>query len=274
MSPRDNLPRLDGTQLAATLAESLFYGVFFVFLIQCGEALLYRAKVRGESIFKPMPITAVVLFCTITAHWILDLILVFQAFILPLDSEYCMTPGSPNHAELVYLNLPDIKNVLTSAFYVLTTLIGDGFMAAGGWVTSCFLLTFLCNLYSTGLIAFKIFQTQRQFKKINMEFAFGMAKVMEILVESAVLYGLCITISLGTYVGNSNVQFAVVAINSPVIQQSTYGYNVSRAMRPMAVKVTTHIEGKVDCEPTGFGTPPLSPGVYSFRSMVTEKEEV
>lgn len=122
-------------------------GIYFVLLIQCIEALLYRAKMRNETLFKPMPITAAVLFMTITTvrlpwfpfppnhivyrwlqHWILDLWLAFEAFIQPVSPGYCVTPTSLNPAERVYLNLPDPKNILTSAFYVLTTLVGDGFM--------------------------------------------------------------------------------------------------------------------------------------------------
>jgi len=347
MSPRDHLPRLDGTQLGAVLAESLFYGVYLVLLIQCGEALIFRAKTRGESIFKPMSITAAILFITITTHWILDILLAFQAFILPADPGYCVTPTSLNPAERVYLDLPETKNVLTSAFYVLTTLIGDGFMvyrlyivwsrnffivippvimcvalavtggmttylfskattplfqAAGAWITSSFVLTFICNLYSTGLIAFKIFRSNQQFGRVHINLGTGINKIMEILVESAVLYGVCITLALGTYVGNSNAQFAVVAINGPVIgiifcmivarahrtvnsntsQQvsttNTRSRHISHALRPMAVKITTQIENNIDPKEADFGTPPSSPRVYqtSLKSSISsdQKEEV
>ncbi|GLB39546.1 hypothetical protein LshimejAT787_0700560 [Lyophyllum shimeji] len=347
MSPRDHLPRLDGAQLAATVLESVFYGIYFVLLIQCAEALIYRAKVRGESMLRPMPITAVVLFVTITAHWILDLMLTFEAFIQPTDPGYCVTPAGLNPAEKVYLNLPDIKNVLTSVFYVLTTLVGDGFMiyrlyivwsrnyfiiippvimcislaitggvvtylfsqattplfqAAGAWITSSFVLTFVCNLYSTGLIAFKIFRSNRHFGRASNDYGSGVNKVMEILVESAVLYGLCITLALGTYVGDSNIQFTIVAVNGPVIgiifcmivarahrtvnstshQASTNkSRQISHALRPMAVKITTHVEGSIDAstpKTATFGTPPVSSGIYqtdlhSSEDSV-EKEEV
>jgi len=350
MSPRDHLPRLDGTQLAAVILESLFYGIYFVLLIQCGEALLFRAKTRNESILKPMPLTAIILFITITTHWILDILLAFEAFIRPVNEGYCVVAGGLNPAEMVYLNLPDVKNVLTSAFYVITTLVGDGFMiyrlyimwsrniiiaippvimclalavtggmvtylfsqattplfqAAGAWITACFVLTFVCNLYSTGLIAFRLFRSNRQFNRVSMEIGSGVSKVMEILVESAVLYGICITLALGTYVGNSNVQFAVVSINNPVIgiifcmivarahrsvnnstQQVSTGTNsrsrhLSHALRPMTVKITTHIEDTSD-KSGDLGTPPGSPGTYpmslhsSARSTRTiiQKEDV
>ena len=87
MSPRDHKPRLDGAQLAALILEtagngtrpsSSIYsyvdhslvvplsGVFWVLLIQALEALWYRSKALHESFFKPMTLTAAVLFCTIT----------------------------------------------------------------------------------------------------------------------------------------------------------------------------------------------------------------
>ncbi|KAF9462242.1 hypothetical protein BDZ94DRAFT_1166272 [Collybia nuda] len=205
-----------------------------------------------------MPITAGVLFITITAHWIIDILLAFEGFIQPSDLGYCVTPPGLNPAERVYLNLPDPKHVLTSALYVATTLVGDGFMiyrlfivwgrnrfiiipptvlcialavtggmvtylfsqaktplfqAAGAWITSCFVLTFLCNLFSTSLIAFKIFNSNKLMGRAQIDSA-GMTKIMEILVESAVLYSVCVILALGTYVSNSNVQFVIVAIVS------------------------------------------------------------
>ncbi|RDB17103.1 hypothetical protein Hypma_001901 [Hypsizygus marmoreus] len=120
--------RFDGSQLAAAFSESLFYGIYIVLLVQCIEALLYRAKTRCESLVRPVPITAAILFTTITAHWILDLLLAFEAFIRPLGEDHCTTCTSHNPAELVYLNYTDPKYVSLAALYVLSTLIGDGFM--------------------------------------------------------------------------------------------------------------------------------------------------
>ncbi|KAG6830180.1 hypothetical protein H0H87_008956 [Tephrocybe sp. NHM501043] len=131
---------------------------------------------------------------------------------------------------------------------------------------------------------------------------------------------------MGAYVGNSNVQFAVVAIvrafwhalkelissvffllqrqNGPVIgiifcmivarahrsvnnpsQQVSTSNSRSRlgqighVLRPLAVQITTQVIDNSDRKPADFGTPPLSPGVYSLQSVNTapemgQKEEV
>ncbi|KAG6908375.1 hypothetical protein DXG01_004873 [Tephrocybe rancida] len=267
MSPRDHLPRLDGTQLSATLAESLFYGapspeylLFTLLMITDHEALLYRARVRRESIFKPMPITATILFLTITAHWILDLLLVFEAFILPPDKDYCVTSGSLNPAERVYLNLPDAKNVLTSAFYVLTTLVGDGFMIYRLYIV------WSRNLYI-------------------------------IILPVLMLGALAVTGGMVTYLFSQATtplfQAAVArshrSVNATSQQQistqqqlSTTNLrtrHISHAMRPLAVKITTVVEDSIDPKISDFGTPPVSPGVYSIQSVtptheMRQKEEV
>ncbi|TFK32169.1 hypothetical protein BDQ12DRAFT_728920 [Crucibulum laeve] len=335
MSPRDHLPRLDGSQLAALILESLLNGYFHVLLIQCLQALYARSKLRQESFFRPMSITAIFLFVMISGHWIVDFLTAFEAFIRPRVPGFCVDPAALTPAEKVYLNLADSKAVLGSAFYVASTLTGDAFMiyrlyivwarnkfiiippiilcialavtgsmvtylfsqakqpifaAAGNWITSCFVLTFLCNLYSTSLIAIRIFMSNRQLARVHSH-GIGLTKIFEILVESAALYSCCVILSLSTYLAHSNVQFVTVAMTNPIIgiifcmivtraHSSSSNTSVpstsrrsrttgSHPLRPMAVKITTEIDGPEtmtqDRKSAEFGTPPASPRIYTTQ---------
>ena len=54
--------------------------------------------------------------------------LAFTAFIPSNTSVYCIVAGQPNPGIFVYLKLEDPKVILSSAFYLTSTLIGDAFM--------------------------------------------------------------------------------------------------------------------------------------------------
>ncbi|KAF9522529.1 hypothetical protein CPB83DRAFT_97259 [Crepidotus variabilis] len=92
----------------------------------------------------------------------------------------------------------------------------------GPWIISSYLSTFLCNLYSTALIALKISLSGRELRKAHTIPALDLAKVAEILVESAALYSCCLIISLATYLSGSgvNVHFIVVSMTNPIIVSS------------------------------------------------------
>ncbi|KAF9531197.1 hypothetical protein CPB83DRAFT_761934 [Crepidotus variabilis] len=110
---------------------------------------------------------------------------------------------------LLLLALATTGAVCTYLFDKANTTI---FAAAGSWITCSFVLTFLCNLYSTVLIALKIFLSGRKLRKTQTEIGLGLSKVTEILVESAALYSCCVIISLVTYLMGSNIQFVMVAM--------------------------------------------------------------
>ena len=125
--------------------------MFFVLFIQALEVLYERAKARQERFLRPMSVTAVVLFITITGvrldsfsrmateltcqcfqffiqHWLIEITRAFDAFIQPQTASFCVNPGTLNPAVITYLNLANPKTVANSALYVTTTIVGDGFM--------------------------------------------------------------------------------------------------------------------------------------------------
>ncbi|KAF9001136.1 hypothetical protein BDQ17DRAFT_1244718 [Cyathus striatus] len=75
-----------------------------------------------------MTITALVLFVTVTGHWIVDVVTAFEAFVRPGASDFCTNSENLTPAERVYLHLADPKNIVGSGFYIASTVIGDSFM--------------------------------------------------------------------------------------------------------------------------------------------------
>ncbi|KAF8879828.1 hypothetical protein BD779DRAFT_1446664 [Infundibulicybe gibba] len=115
-----------------------------------------------------------------------------------------------NKAIIVFPSLLCIALAATGGMvtYLFSQAKTPIFDTAGAWITASFILTFLCNLYSTSLIALRIHWSNRSLGRAPTD---GMMKITEILVESAVLYSVCVVLSLGTYVGGSNAQFVFVA---------------------------------------------------------------
>ncbi|KAG5651464.1 hypothetical protein H0H81_008549 [Sphagnurus paluster] len=280
-------PRIDAVELGGVLAETLFYGFYVVLLIQCVDALRYRSRIRSERFLGPITITAGLLFCTITTRWLVDIALAFKAFIPSAKEGYCVTPNGINPAEKVYVDLSDPRSVIGSVMYVLTTLLGDGFMTYRlfiVWGRNPYIIIppiLMC-------IAVAIIGGMQKFW-LKVQYFMGMplpylssGKDSNLLASSV-----CVTVALGTYVGNSNVQFAFVSMINPVIgiifcmivsrahrsvtnasQQSatnSRSHHIGHALRPMAVKITTQVQDVSDPKSGEFGTPPGSPQIYPMN---------
>lgn len=266
MSPIDQWPRLDVSHFLALIVETAFLGFFCSLLLQTVQALAYRAKQRQSTLFSPMLLTALVLSLTITGNWLTELKEAYDAFILPSNPSSLNHSGL-SHAEIAYLTLENPWNVANSALYVVSTLLGDGFMiyrlyivwarnkyiiippalmsmslavtgsmvtylfsrsaeapifaTAGAWITASFTLTLICNLYSTSLIAFKIYLSNRRLARLHTQ-RVGFNKIMEILVQSAALYSFCLILSLATYIASSNLVLITVGATNPIIVRFSF----------------------------------------------------
>lgn len=80
------------------------------------------------------------------------------------------------------------------------------------------MITERCNLYSTSLIAFKIYLSNRRLAQSLLHTQRnGFNKLMEILVQSAALYSFCLILSLATYIASSNRVLITVGATNPII---------------------------------------------------------
>ncbi|KAF7798287.1 hypothetical protein EIP86_009506 [Pleurotus ostreatoroseus] len=88
-------------------------------------------------------------------------------------------------------------------------------------------------------------------------------KIVHLLIQSAALYSTCLLLSLGLYLGKSNVQFVAVAVCSQVVginfctimsqgrarvTSTSENTNNSLPLRSMAIRITTDTNRHTDVE--------------------------
>ncbi|KAF8153320.1 hypothetical protein B0H34DRAFT_677467 [Crassisporium funariophilum] len=263
------------------LSRRWWTGVFWVLLVQAIEASYLRAQARQESFFRPMSITALVLFLTISG-----------------DIAYCVKAFGLTPAETVYLTLSDPKAVLGSALYLTSTLIGDGFMqrevwlsilfpqsqqpifaTAGVWITSCFALTLVYSYHAVILKdpdkIISVCLYAPAYFDLNLKMLNEIVRILEeygnpyrkcSTLQMAITHSCCVVISLMTYVMESNVQSALVAMTNPVfytpfVIPKIGTFQWLTCASPMAIKITTQSQNDAEGyrKSADFGIPPSSP---------------
>ncbi|KAF4610730.1 hypothetical protein D9613_006654 [Agrocybe pediades] len=88
------------------------------------------------------------------------------------------------------------------------------FGASLDWTLASFALTFGCNIYSTSLIAWRIFLSQRGIQK-DKSHKTTAQKVQEVLIQSAAIYCVLVILSLAFMIVGSNASYITVAITTP-----------------------------------------------------------
>ncbi|KAF7371371.1 hypothetical protein MSAN_00773500 [Mycena sanguinolenta] len=206
------------------------------------------SKRRGSSIYwSPIFLGAVMLFVTITAHWILAVDRAFLAFIHP-----------PVDVLAFYGDLAQTTVVVKTAFIVATLIIGDTLIIhrlwivwgynkyvilfpvgtligvtvsgvgityqltvfqpgesiflseAGRWITGEAVFTLCTNVYSTAFIFWQLWNHGRHTETIQRYGGPSLKSVLVILIESAALYTMWTILYLACYRSESNLQYIVV----------------------------------------------------------------
>ncbi|KAI0769075.1 hypothetical protein BD413DRAFT_493603 [Trametes elegans] len=222
------------SNLGTVCVESALWGVFFVLSITSLVLLVRRHQensapgcVSKTFLKSPLFIASVVLLCTVTAHWIIVVQRLFDAFVHHKDGtapvEYFTRLSEPTEVALTALNVVSVvicdsmmiariwiiwgRSVHVIVFPVITTIgltvcsveityqysryhSEDLYQSTlGHWITAGYVLTLSTNFYGTGIIAYRIISTSKALKH-GMQ-AMGGRSIMEaltIFVESAALY--------------------------------------------------------------------------------------
>ncbi|KAJ7738740.1 hypothetical protein B0H16DRAFT_1424752 [Mycena metata] len=241
-----SLPLLHAN-LITTVLETLLYGAYVVLGISAVYLTITRKRhdVSSKTVFG-VALLSVILFGTVTAHWILDVARLFLAF---------QNVDDPLGPRIFYADLSHATEVAKYAFLVATIFIGDLFLIHRTWaiwgfctrITIFPILTLMGSLtfgvglvyqlstynstddifksdfrrwttgicffslgttaYTTGFVWYKIRETTRTLRELGIQ---SLASTIRIFVDSAALlctWGVFHAIS---YQCGSNLQFIAV----------------------------------------------------------------
>ncbi|EIM92158.1 uncharacterized protein STEHIDRAFT_151501 [Stereum hirsutum FP-91666 SS1] len=247
-------------ELAGMVIETLLFGIYLATFF-ASVYLLFSRRFRGghsplSTLKSPMAIACFVLFVSIVAHWILDIIRLFDAFIYDKD-------GNPL---AFYALLSDGKNVVKTFLYIFEASIGDSIMVyrlyhvwgrsiqpcvfpvlttmltfgagigisvqfsllspgvdvftstCGRWITTVFTATLCTNLYCSSLITYRLLKQHNTVRQYkDPNSGVHFPRVLQILVESAAIYSAATLVTFVSYLSGSNLQFPSLDSSSPVI---------------------------------------------------------
>jgi len=249
--------------LAAAFIESFFYGVFFVLAITSIYIMLHRElsakdgppsrSVLRVLVSSPILGAAMLLFVGLTAHWILEVVRLFQAFVLFEGG----TQPTKFYSDLSQRTYVAQIGVLSSCLVICDAIIiyrlwivwaynkfivvvpvcsltglaacelgsiiqtsqfrlGDNVDQTSGaaWITPSWAFTICTNVYCSLLIAWKVWREYMAVRKV-----LGGRKLLGALltlVESAALYTIWMIFYFVAYECQSGLQF-IVNQSEPVI---------------------------------------------------------
>ncbi|KAG7089641.1 hypothetical protein E1B28_011303 [Marasmius oreades] len=243
--------------LADIVINTFLYGIFFLLNLVSVWFICFPLRRRAERgpgfavLKKPMLIGALTLFVTVTAHWVCNVLRLFQAMIYfkqgtapleyyadlsqrlyPIKTGLIMASIFAGDIMIIYR----LWVVWSCQYYIIIlpsiTLIGLAISGSGityqlshsmkgknifvssaqAWVICEGLFTVLTNVYCTGLIAWRIWYTNRHSvppgrdKSRPSSTSRHLMAAMVIFIESALLYSSFLLVFIGTYVGKQHTE--------------------------------------------------------------------
>ncbi|TFK38844.1 hypothetical protein BDQ12DRAFT_682592 [Crucibulum laeve] len=239
---------LVSVNLATVCIESFLYGMFFILFVTSLYLLAVRQKTTnaGGSVFlTPLVFGSILIFVTITSHWICTFLRLFQAFVTfnggttPFEfyDDPTQTSGVVKTGVLMAsLIIGDAMiiyrlwivwgyNRLVIIFPICTlmglTACGVGvtyqltqfkpgenvFPVISVWIMSDYAFTLCTNVYSTIMIAYRVWSINASSKKFGGP---NFNSVLGIVVESSVIYTSWTIFFFACYLSESNLQFIAI----------------------------------------------------------------
>ncbi|KAL0955220.1 hypothetical protein HGRIS_004122 [Hohenbuehelia grisea] len=245
---------LSTAELASIVVQSALYGIYLVlFMGSICVFLNTKGCVRRWPANRYLFTVAVVLFFLITAHWILQIDRIFDGFIRKIvgpDAEtfYADTWTAKFIAKTgIYIAQTLIADLtVIYRLYIIwdrnwrvlvlpisamaVYIAGTGFCFAqvapgvssyiddvGGCKIAIFASSFFINVFVTALISWRIWQITHELENLGVAFHQSLRPVIQILIESAFIYTLCLVLSQILYLTKSSLQIIALNATSPVI---------------------------------------------------------
>ncbi|KZT68183.1 hypothetical protein DAEQUDRAFT_343721 [Daedalea quercina L-15889] len=253
-------PSIVSVNLVTVALESMLYGVFLTLSLVSFYILISRAssqsghtRLSWSPFFSPVMFGSVAITLTVTAHWILTVVRLFDAFV-HFDKGQA--------ALLYYADLALTTEVVKTAFVVATLIISDillvyrlwivwgrnyfivaiptltvvGLLIAGPgvvyqlsrldasssvfvsnvqrWISADYSCTFVTNVYSTFGIAWKVWRARPPGGK-----SYGggnIQRVIAMMIESAALYTSWAIFFFAAYQADNNIQYTAIDTLCPI----------------------------------------------------------
>ncbi|KAI0327852.1 hypothetical protein GY45DRAFT_1256114 [Cubamyces sp. BRFM 1775] len=203
-----------GVNLALACVESAFYGIFFVLATTSLAVLVGRHSNRSSShngppapsskpLWRsPLLIATVMLLMTVTAHWILTVRRLFEAFL------YHTSGGEPTR---YYLTVEAPTQVASTAFVVSSVIVGDLILTYRIWVVwdrrlSMIVFPMLCTLgyVAMGISVIQLFAIYTPMESIFVHAAQRRIITTAALTLSTNIYGTGSSLSIAYRIWTSN----------------------------------------------------------------------
>ncbi|KAF6748249.1 hypothetical protein DFP72DRAFT_579351 [Ephemerocybe angulata] len=238
---------LPGVYLAAIAVESLLFGVFVVLSFTSLYLLFAREKLSDRprnskiaALTTPLIFANVLISSTVTAHWVMSVVRLFQAF---------LGQGEGLSAKAYYDDRSRAEFLASLALAIFTLIVGDcvmiyrlrtvfnynrsttvfplcclfGFIACGIGTVFQFsdlspgngtflasigtVFTFVTNVFCSSFIAWKIYRVNKAASNYSGQ---SLASITGIIIESAALYTSWTIMFMAAYLASSNLAFLFI----------------------------------------------------------------
>jgi len=244
----------DESKLVSIFIQTLLYGAYAVVFILTSWVLLYK-RPKHEPVNKPMFAFSVVMFMLATMHIGVNYTRILRAFIIDRDepggpsayfnmlSEFTQVFGSAIYVAQTLVGDSVVLyrchlvwgrqwQVVAFPFILLlgSTTAGVGILYSFAvvvpdaeifviqlqhWILSFFSLTLATNIICTGLVAFKLWDVNRQVQYFGVNHSFN--PIILLVIESGAIYSATLMTLLILYKTESWFQYVLLDAISPIV---------------------------------------------------------
>ncbi|KAF8889032.1 hypothetical protein BD779DRAFT_1671995 [Infundibulicybe gibba] len=296
-------------EMIGILLHSALYGIFLVLFVGSLYIPLSRPRRQSTPPNRFLISVTIVLFVLITVHWVLQLLRLIDAFIYHANDDegpskyYADGAQRKNVVKTAFYVAQTFTGDCTMAYrlyivwgrnwkiVVLPALLSTGLLVAGSgatysfahltpgenifvssaghWVLTVFATTLCTNVTVTSLIAYRVWSIHRPMKGVAQQ---SSMPVIQVILESAAIYTVCLIPTLAGYLGKENYQFITLDATSPAIGIAFALIIVRVGLGMSTEKTTQMVNGRTFRSPitSASGSEPL----HGVTIKITKSSDV
>ncbi|KAG1786442.1 uncharacterized protein HD556DRAFT_1415021 [Suillus plorans] len=276
---------LDAAAIMSTVLEGILYG-FSVFMF-IGTIWTFTYKKRMRDVNRPIAAVAVLLFLLSTMHMVIDIIQLEDGLVkyrntfpggpAAFFADYTQETYVVKAAAIImqtlladgvvvyrcYVVWQSVRVVILPCMMWCAVAVCGGFTVydlslasdadsvftdqTGHWLTAFMFFTFTTNLFSSALLAYRIWTIERNISRIHTRR--GIRPIVRVLVDAAVLYFAANLSAVICFALSNNGAYAIgnFLIN-PIISISFYMVFIRIAINKDTQKFLSSVSGTVDTD--------------------------